>query len=71
MGDDICEISSPNSRACACKARKRFAHCRKNHPQHTFFGVLGFEMGLFGSQMGAGVVVNPKRVDYCTQLVGG
>ena len=40
MGDDICEISSPNSRPCASSVRKYFAFCEKNALARDFFGVF-------------------------------
>ena len=40
MGDDICEISSPNSRPCASKVRIYFRTLRKNRLDRTFLGVL-------------------------------
>ena len=48
MGDDICEISSPNSRPCASKVRMYFRTLRKNRLDHVFLGVLGQEMGKSG-----------------------
>ena len=45
MGDDICEISSPNSLKCASKVRTYFRTLRKIALERTFLGVLDPKMG--------------------------
>ena len=40
MGDDICEISSPNSRPCASKVRTYFRTLRNTPPWSHFLGVF-------------------------------
>ena len=40
MGDDICEISSPNSPKCASKVRTYFRIFEKNPLDRNFLGVL-------------------------------
>ena len=45
MGDDICEISSPNSRPCASKVRTYFRTLRKIGLERAFLGVLYPKMG--------------------------
>ena len=51
MGDDICEISSPNSRPCASKVRIYFRTLRKYHLDRNFFGVLYQKMRQSGYKL--------------------
>ena len=54
MGDDICEISSPNSRPCASKVRTYFRTLRKNPPKRNFLGVFSQKKGPSGSFLAQG-----------------
>ena len=40
IGDDICKISSLNSRPCPSKVRRYFALCEKNGLERDFLGVF-------------------------------
>ena len=53
-GDDIREISSPNSRPCARKSANIFSHVRKNGLDRAFLGVLHPKMGSNWLKMAQG-----------------
>ena len=54
MGDDICEISSPNSRPRASKVRIYFRTLRKYPLDRNFFGVLYQKMRQSGYKLAQG-----------------
>ena len=46
LGDNICQILSPNLHSCASLGNL-FLPAKKKHPQNRFFGVFWVEIGAF------------------------